>query len=143
MPGASLTRRIHFSATHRYWRPEWDAARNHSTFGTCAAIEPHGHDYACDVTVGGSVDSSTGMVIDLGLLDRILHDSIVGPLHQRLVNDALPEFRPGGLIPTCEELARVLAERVSAALAAAGSAAAVRSLRVAEDETLSATWHAE
>src|SRR6267154_382531 len=121
MPGASLTRRVRFHATHRYWRPEWDEARNRATFGACAAPEPHGHEYTCDVTVSGTIDAQTGMVIDLGVLDRVLAAEVVTPLHGRSLNDAIGEFAPGGRIPTCEEVARILAERVGRALAALGA----------------------
>ena len=140
MRGASLTRRVRFSARHRYWRPEWDAARNGSTFGDCAAPEPHGHDYICDVTVSGPLHPETGMVLDLGILDALLLDQVVTPLHGSVVNEAFAEFAPGGLIPTCEELARVIATRISVALQARAVPAKVASVRVAEDDTLSATW---
>lgn len=140
MPGAALTRRVRFRATHRYHRPDWDDVRNHATFGACAAVEPHAHDYACDVTVAGDVDAQTGMVVDLGLLDRVLVEQVVTPLDGRCVNEALAEFAPGRRIPTCEELAHVLAVRVATALAHEGSGARVESVRVAEDDVLSATW---
>lgn len=142
MRGASLTRRVRFAATHRYHRPEWDEARNRAVFGDCASPTPHGHEYACDVTVGGRIDPATGMLVDLGALDRVLDAIIVRPLNGECVNDALGTFANGGLIPTCEELARVFATRLDVAFAAAGLAARVRSVRVAEDDTLSATWTA-
>ena len=72
MPSASLTRRISFSAAHRYSRPEWSDEKNATTFGACAWPNFHGHTYVCDVTVGGPIDDKTGFVIDLGVLDRIL-----------------------------------------------------------------------
>ena len=140
MRGASLARRVRFTATHRYWRPEWDEAKNRAVFGACAAPAPHGHDYTCDVTVTGAIDAQTGMVLDLGVLDRILADEVVTPLHGRSLNDAVQEFRPGGLIPTCEELARLIAVGVGRALAVRASHAKVHAVRVAEDDTLSATW---
>ena len=144
MRGASLTRRVRFTATHRYWRPEWGEARNVAVFGACAAPEPHGHDYTCDVTVTGAVDAQTGMVIDLGVLDGILEAAVVRPLHGHSLNDALPEFAAGGLIPTCEELARVIAGRVTDTLTAAfpthPGGASVRRVCVAEDDSLSGTW---
>jgi 6-pyruvoyltetrahydropterin/6-carboxytetrahydropterin synthase len=141
--GASLTRRVRFRAAHRYHRPEWDEAKNRAVFGDCAAPEPHEHQYICDVTVRGTIDGVTGMILDLGALDRILEAQITRPLHDRVVNDAFPEFAEGRLIPTCEELARLLASRVDAALASSGSGARVALVRVAEDESLSATWSAE
>lgn len=142
MTGASLTRRVRFRASHRYFRPDWDEARNRATFGACAAPEPHAHDYACDVTVAGPLDASTGMVIDLGALDAILAREVSQRLDGRVVNDAFDDFAPGARIPTCEELARVLAGRIADELAAAGATARVESVRVAEDDTLSATWRA-
>lgn len=140
MRGASLTRRVRFTATHRYWRQEWDAAKNQAVFGACAALEPHGHDYTCDVTVGGAIDSQTGMVLDLGVLDAILDEHVVKPLHGHSLNDTVPEFRTGRLIPTCEELSRLIAARVTRALEKRSAQALVQSVRVAEDDSLSATW---
>lgn len=143
MRGAALTRRVGFAATHRYHRPDWDEARNREVFGTCAAREPHGHEYTCDVTVAGAIDPTTGMVVDLALLDSVLDAAVVRTLGGRSLNDALPECAPGGVIPTCEEVARLIAIRVGHALAAAGAAAMVRAVRLAEDDTLSATWTSE
>jgi 6-pyruvoyltetrahydropterin/6-carboxytetrahydropterin synthase len=109
-------------------------------FGACAAPAPHGHDYTCDVTIAGPIDPQTGMVIDLGMLDRVLQAQVVGPFHGRSLNDAA-EFQPGGLIPTCEEVARLIAYRVGMALTEANvHAARVHRVRVAEDDTLSADW---
>lgn len=142
-PAATLTRRVRFRASHRYHRPDWDDIRNHATFGACAAAEPHAHDYACEVGVGGGVDPLTGMVVDLGLLDRILAEEVVAPLEGRVVNEAFREFAPGGRIPTCEELAGAVAARVNAALAREGSAARVATVRLAEDDTLWATWSSD
>lgn len=143
MPGASLTRRVRFHATHRYWKPEWTERQNAEAFGACAAPEPHAHDYTCDVTVGGPIDPQRGMVIDLGELDRILDAQVVRPLDGGSVNAAFEEFAPGRLIPTCEELARLIAQKVEVALRAAGERARVQLVRVAEDETLSASWSPE
>lgn len=142
MRGATLTRRVAFTAAHRYHRPEWSDLENQATFGACASPDPHVHDYVCDVTVAGEVDHATGMVMDLGAFDRILADEVVTPLNGRVVNDSFDEFRPGGLIPTCEELARIIAARVGSALASAGARAHVMTVRVGEDDRLSASWTA-
>ncbi len=62
------------------------------------------------------------------------------PFHNRSLNDAA-EFQPGNLIPTCEELARLIASRVGLALVRANAhGARVQRVRVAEDDTLSAEW---
>ena len=137
MHAASLTRRVSFSATHRYRRPEWDDAKNEAVFGSCARLEHHGHTYTCDVTVGGPVDETTGMVVDLRELDRALRTEVVERFDHRNLNSDIAEFAEGRLIPTGENLARLIAESVQRAL---GAAAVVSQVTVAEDATLSATW---
>ena len=138
MPRLSLTRRVHFSAAHRYRRPEWDEARNLATFGKCARPHFHGHTYICDVTVRGPLDETTGFAADLGLLDRILRDEVVERLDHANLNLDIPEFAEGRRIPSSEELARWIAERVNAGLA--GSGARVQRVRVAEEPQLWAIW---
>jgi 6-pyruvoyltetrahydropterin/6-carboxytetrahydropterin synthase len=140
---AELTRRVRFTATHRYHRPDWDDIRNYATFGACAALEPHAHDYACDVAVAGEVDAETGMVMNLDVLDRILAGQVGARLGGKCVNDVFPEFAPGRRIPTCEELAHAIGRRLSSALAQESPGVRVASVRVAEDDTLWAIWTAE
>jgi 6-pyruvoyltetrahydropterin/6-carboxytetrahydropterin synthase len=137
MPTASLTRRVSFAAAHRYRRPEWDDVRNRATFGLCANENYHGHSYNCDVTVTGPIDSVTGMVIDLGLLDRVLSVEVHDRFDHRNINLDVPEFAEGRLVPTGENLARYIFERVQAAL---GDRATVSEVTVAEDSALRATY---
>lgn len=134
---ASLTRRVAFSATHRYRRPEWDDARNEAVFGSCGSREYHGHGYTCDVTVSGPLDETTGMVADLRELDRVLTREVVARFDHRCLNTDIAEFAEGGQVPTGENLARLIARNVQAAL---GDGAIVSQVTVAEDATLSATW---
>ncbi len=113
---ASLTRRVSFSAAHRYRRPEWDDARNAEVFGPCAWPNWHGHTYVCDVTVGGEIDPVTGFCADLASLDDVLREQVVGKLdHRNLVLD-IPEFAEGKLIPTTENIAAWVARVVQEAL---------------------------
>ena len=143
MPSASLTRRVIFAAAHRYRRPDWDDARNAATFGACARPNYHGHTYTCDVTVSGPIDETTGMIVDLGLLDRILATEVRDRFDHRNINLDVPEFGEGKLIPTGENLARYIAQRVQAAVARErGGRTDVRvsDVRVAEDPTLSSTY---
>jgi 6-pyruvoyltetrahydropterin/6-carboxytetrahydropterin synthase len=138
MARLSLTRRVHFSAAHRYRRPEWDDARNLATFGKCARPNYHGHTYICDVTVTGPLDETTGFVADLGVLDRVLDAQVVERLDHANLNLDIPEFAEGQRIPSSEELARWIAERVNAGLA--HTTARVRRVRVAEEPNLWALW---
>ncbi|HZS12033.1 MAG TPA: 6-carboxytetrahydropterin synthase, partial [Nitrospirales bacterium] len=57
-----LTKRIEFSASHRYHYEGWDAERNRRVFGTCNNPSGHGHNYLLEVTIAGAVTTDTGMV---------------------------------------------------------------------------------
>lgn len=140
MPFASLTRRVTFAAAHRYRRPDWSDARNAEVFGRCANPHFHGHGYSCDVTVRGPIDETTGMVIDLGVLDDVLAREVRDRFDHRNINLEVPEFADGRMIPTGENLARFIFERVSDALR--GRATVVRVV-VREDEGLSAEYEGE
>ena len=132
----TLTRRVRFAAAHRYSRPEWSEARNREVFGACANPHYHGHGYTCDVTVRGAIDETTGFVVDLGVLDRILATEVVARFDHRNINLEVPEFGDGRLVPSGENLARFILERVQRAL---GDRATVAAVTIAEDETLSTT----
>ncbi|HKP75977.1 MAG TPA: 6-carboxytetrahydropterin synthase [Longimicrobiaceae bacterium] len=114
-----LTRRVRFSAAHRYHRPEWSEERNRDAFGACANPHGHGHDYLLEVTVEGEVDPRTGFSVDLGVLDRVLREEVLEPLDHQHLNHAVPEFAPGGQIPTTENILLLLWPRISARLAPA------------------------
>ena len=131
----SLTRRVSFTATHRYWRSDWSDERNEQTFG--GATVPHAHDYACDVTVRGRIDADTGMLIDLGMLDRVLDREVRARFHGKSISVQVPEFTDGKLIPTCENLARFIFERLAGSLT---GPATLASVIVREDETISAEF---
>ena len=135
MSRASLTRAIEFPAGHRYYRDEWDAARNEATFGPCARAPGHGHNYRVEVTVGGEIDPRTGMVVDLAILDRLLDDLVRKPMDHAFLNE-LPEFA-GGTIPTTENLARAIWDRLSPALP---SSCSLQRVRVLEDRNLWADY---
>ena len=137
MPSASLTRRVSFAAAHRYSRPEWSDAKNVATFGPCAWPNYHGHTYVCEVTVSGPIDNETGFVVDLGALDQILKAEITQRFDHRNINLDVPEFADGKLVPSGENLARFIFERVAAALP---KPARVVRVTVGEDESLSATY---
>lgn len=134
MPVAQLIRRVRFAAAHRYRRPDWSEEKNVEVFGLCARPNYHGHTYTCSVTVEGEVDPVTGFVMDLGKLDRVLEAEVVSKFDHRNINLDVPEFAEGKLVPTGENLARFIFERVQSAL----GALRVRSVQIDEDETLSA-----
>ena len=132
-----LTRRVTFAAAHRYRIASWSDERNEATFGLCARLNFHGHSYVCDVTVTGEVDPATGFIVDLPALDRALQTEVRDRFDHRNINLDVAEFGEGRLMPTGENLARFIGERVQASL---GGTARVTRVVVAEDATLSATY---
>ena len=135
--GATLTRTVTFRALHRYYRPEWDEAKNRQAFGLLADAPGHGHDYRCGVTIGGSVDPETGMIMDLGALDQIIREEVLAPMEGKHINLDIPEFAYGRTLPTCEAVAAYVYRRIAPRLPADVS---LERVRVAEDPTLYADY---
>lgn len=132
-----LTRRVSFAAAHRYRIADWSDERNAAVFGACARPNYHGHSYVCDVTVTGEIDPVTGFIVDLGLLDEVLEREVRTRFDHANINLDVAEFADGGLMPTGEELARFICQRVQNAL---GARTRVTRVAVAEDSTLSAAY---
>jgi 6-pyruvoyltetrahydropterin/6-carboxytetrahydropterin synthase len=130
---AYLTRRVTFAAAHRYWREDWSDERNRDVFGPCANLHGHGHTYVLEATVCGEVDGETGFSVDLGLLDRALAEGVVRVLDHQHINHVVPEFGPGGLIPTTENLLAWAWPRIAGRL---GQGTRLHRLRLREDETM-------
>ena len=74
---AHLSRRYHFSASHRLHTDAYDAERNRAVFGKCNNPHGHGHNYTVQVTVSGQVDPATGMVCNLAELDAFAQAHVV------------------------------------------------------------------
>ena len=140
MPRAYLSRIVTFAAAHRYRRPEWSEEKNEQVFGLCARESYHGHTYVCEVTVAGEIDPLTGFIVDLGELDTVLTEEVKHRFDHRNINVDVPEFGDGRLVPSGENLARFIYERVAGRLAASVS---IESVKIAEDMTLSSTYRGE
>jgi len=140
MASAFLTRRVTFAAAHRYRRPEWSDEENERVFGLCARPNYHGHSYACDVTVQGEIDPRTGMLIDVAKLDGALALEVRDRFDHKNINLDVPEFSEGKLVPTGENLARFIFDRLRAIL---DGAAQVTEVTVAEDATLKCTYRGD
>ena len=132
-----LTRRVTFAAAHRYRIPAWSDERNAQTFGLCARPNYHGHSYVCEVTMLGELDETTGMIVDLARVDRVLAAEVRDRFDNRNINLDVPEFADGRLVPTGENLARFIFDRVQRAL---GPSATVTAVTIAEADTLRVTY---
>jgi len=85
-PVAFLSRRYHFSASHRLHSEAFDAERNREVYGKCNNPHGHGHNYTVQVTFRGPVDSETGMVCNLGDLDAFARTNLLGPFDHTNLN---------------------------------------------------------
>lgn len=106
-----LTRRASFSASHRTDSAE---ARGVERDAGPAAARVHGHNYVVEVTVAGSVDEATGMLMDLKELKDVLDREVISRFDHRNLDVDTPYFR--GRASTAENVATVIFELLDAAL---------------------------
>ncbi|MGH9395282.1 MAG: 6-carboxytetrahydropterin synthase [Terriglobia bacterium] len=109
-----LTRRYHFSASHRLHSGSLSADENLRVYGKCNNPYGHGHNYVLHVTVAGELDPATGMALDLALLDRVVEEEVLEPLGHTHLNLDVEIFKR--VVPTtenvCMEIFRLLRQRL-------------------------------
>ena len=104
-----ITKKFEFSASHRYWNIDWDQMKNEQVFGKCTSPHGHGHNYDLHVTISGKIDPATGMIINLTDLKRLVK-VVLEDFDHKYLNLDTPFFKDQ--IPTTENIARVLFDRV-------------------------------
>ncbi len=127
---AELTRRYRFSAAHRLHNEALGEEENARLYGKCNNPYGHGHNYVLDVTVRGQIDEGTGMVMDLGLLDRIVNEQVLERFDHTHLNLDVAEF--ARLVPTTENLCLEIHHLLRERLAREASRATLRRIRLAE-----------
>lgn len=100
---AYLTIKTHFSAAHRLAHPKLSFEENSEIYGKCARPHGHGHNYHLEVTVKGQIDPRTGMLADLGEVQRIIDEQVVEPFDHTFLNKDIPYFAE--VVPTAENIA--------------------------------------
>jgi 6-pyruvoyltetrahydropterin/6-carboxytetrahydropterin synthase len=132
-----LTRKADFSAAHFYWNDAWSEDENHRVFGKCANRQGHGHNYTLEVTVAGSIDPTSGFVVDLKQLKDILEHEVVAVYDHRHLNYEVPEFTT--TIPTTENIAVAIWHRLDGKI----PNAKLHRVRVCEMPDLFADYYGE
>lgn len=113
-----ITRREHFNAAHKLWVESWTAEQNIERFGKCANPNWHGHNFNLFVTVKGTPDPLTGLIVDLKELSQLIRKLVTDKLdHQNLNLDV--EFMRG-LMPSTENLVIAIWQQLEAEIAARG-----------------------
>lgn len=105
-----VSRKAHFNAAHRLYRPDWDDARNLEVFGKCSNPKMHGHNYDLVVSVTGEIDPKTGFVMDMKVLKDLIRSEIEDDFDHKNLNIEVPEFAE--LNPTTENIAVVIWNRL-------------------------------
>ena len=127
-----LTRRYRFSAGHRLHNEALSLEENRRLYGKCNNPHGHGHNYALEVTVAGSIDPATGMVCDLAVLDGIVEKEVLDPFDHMNLNVDVESFRHR--VPTTENLGALIFDLLRNKLEGEGSKG-VRLARVRLQET--------
>jgi len=102
----TIYRKAHFNAAHRLYRKDWSDEKNSEVFGKCSNPNFHGHNYELEVGVTGEVDPTTGFVINLDVLKKVIFEEVETPFDHKNLNIEVPEFK--NLIPTVENIAIVI-----------------------------------
>ena len=109
-----LTRRTTFSASHRLWSNQLSAEENIALYDKCANPNGHGHNYTLEVTVRGTPDPRTGMVLNLTDLKQAINQYIIDEVDNKHLNYDVPWLE--GCIPTTEVLTIKFWERLERTL---------------------------
>ncbi|MGB5377674.1 6-pyruvoyl trahydropterin synthase family protein [Muriicola sp.] len=107
-----VSRRAHFNAAHRLYRPDWSDEKNNAIFGKCNNPNYHGHNYELIVSVQGEIDPATGFVMDVKILKDLIKSEIEDALDHKNLNLDVPEFKE--LNPTAENIAVVIWNKLRA-----------------------------
>lgn len=110
-----IARRRLFSSAHFYRQNRFTPEENKRVFGLCYTPYGHGHNYVVEVFITGPIDPKTRLVMNLANLDRILKTA-TDPLEHHHINFDVPEFKD--LVPTTENIALYLRERITTELLA-------------------------
>jgi 6-pyruvoyltetrahydropterin/6-carboxytetrahydropterin synthase len=109
-----ITRRAEFSASHVCRLDSLSDLQNSELFGEEANPNGHGHNYVLEVSVEGSPDPVTGMIIDLKELKDVIEAEVVEPMDHRFLNYEVEPF--GRVVPTTANLAKEIWQRLDLSL---------------------------
>ena len=117
-----LTRKAEFSASHVCRLPGLSDEENRQLFGPGSNPSGHGHNYVLEVTVEGTPDPVTGMVVDPKHLKDIIEEAVIEPMDHRFLNFEVSPFDK--VVPTTENLAAEIWRRLDSRLTGLGASLA-------------------
>ena len=108
----TVSRKGHFNAAHRLFRPDWSDEKNQTIFGKCNNPNYHGHNYELIVSVTGEINPETGYVMDLKELSDLIESEIEDAFDHKNLNVDVLEFK--NLNPTAENIVVVVWNKLRA-----------------------------
>jgi len=106
----TVSRKAHFNAAHKLFRPDWNDAKNKEVFGKCANENYHGHNYELIVSLTGEINQETGYVYDLGKLKNIIKSEVEEYLDHKNLNLDIDDFKSSN--PSAENIAVLIYNRL-------------------------------
>lgn len=97
-------RRYRFAASHRLHSAELSDEENCRVYGKCNNPYGHGHNYVVEVSVSGTVDPATGMIVNLVDLDKFVNREVIETFDHKSLNEDVEAFR--ATVPTTENLCK-------------------------------------
>lgn len=128
-----LTRRYRFAAAHRLRSDALSEEANRRVYGKCNNPYGHGHNYVLEVTIVGPVNTATGRVLDLGLVDEVVEKEVLERFDRTNLNLDVDNFR--NIVPTTENLCTEIYRLLRISLEALPGAGSTRLHRVRLEET--------
>ena len=106
----TVSRKAHFNAAHKLFRPDWSDTKNKEVFVKCANENYHGHNYELIVSLTGEINQETGYVYDLGKLKNIIKAEVEEYLDHKNLNLDIDDFKSSN--PSAENIAVLIYNRL-------------------------------
>ncbi len=106
----SLGRRYRFAALHRLHSGKLSEEENYRVYGKCNNPYGHGHNYVVEISVSGTVDPATGMIVNLPDLDSFVEREVIEAFEHKSLNEDVEAFREK--VPTTENVCMEIYERL-------------------------------
>ena len=100
MSNPIITKKYHFSASHKYGNADWSEEKNLEVFGK--DYNTHGHNYILEVSVTGPIDQGSGWLVDLKKLGQIVKKYVVNVLDHSQIEEDIEWFK--GKQPSSENI---------------------------------------
>jgi 6-pyruvoyltetrahydropterin/6-carboxytetrahydropterin synthase len=103
-------RRYRFAASHRLHSEKLSDEENCRVYGKCNNPYGHGHNYVVEISVSGTVDPATGMIVNLTDLDSFVQGEVIEAFDHKSLNEDVEVFR--ATVPTTENLCKEIYQRL-------------------------------